>query len=544
MKKFISAAATLAMAASMAVSAVPFTTGAADASKTLEIRAFENASTTIDTTSADVTVPVGLYIVEGTNDCQTISSKFTVHSKDGDASAVKFEAVAPGKSVGAEKSVTIDGETYTTDILYNFAGEPTVARSKVKFVPTGTVVVDADETGDPAGNETNNVASLAWTTASDGTGYKWTGSKSDDYPIFVVNVTFPKGTKAGTYTIDFLDYLKDAKYPDIYSNLIEVGGTKYSTKNANLNLKGGLEIKVNGGGAVTPTPTAAPTAAVTPTAAPTAAQPTAAPGTSTEDKTLPVNSEFKLFAEKDVYEVKAGSTEKDLCLYVDPGTHSSGMYALEFGQLPEGFTITKYSKTNEAAEDTAWNKVGDVYFNNSLNGGDPIKPSTEAPLFYFDLEVASTVADGEYTIPIKRLDVIESKDSSFAASVTQPIKITVTGGTATVEPTTTGAIPTSAQPTTEAQPTEAQPTAAQPTAATNVTYGDTNCDGKVNIADVVILNKYLTDKTSITVSAQGLLNADCCDPTGTANPDFTDSKAIIKSIVHLVSLPAKAADIK
>ena len=165
-------------------------------------------------------------------------------------------------------------------------------------------------------------------------------------------------------------------------------------------------------------------------------------------------------------------------------------------------------------------------------------------------EVASTVADGEYTIPIKRLDVIESKDSSFAASVTQPIKITVTGGTV-AQPTTaapteaqpTTAAPTEAQPT-PAQPTEAQPTAAQPTAATNVTYGDTNCDGKVNIADVVILNKYLTDKTSITVSAQGLLNADCCDPTGTANPDFTDSKAIIKSIVHLVSLPAKAADIK
>jgi hypothetical protein len=221
------------------------------------------------------------------------------------------------------------------------------------------------------------------------------------------------------------------------------------------------------------------------------------------------------------------------------------MYALEFGQLPAGFTIKNPAKTNDAAESIAWRKVGDVYFCDSINGGDPIKPSTEEPLFYFDLEVASTVADGEYTIPIKRLDVIESKDSSFAASVTQPIKITVSGGTV-AQPTT--AAPTEAQPTeaqpTAAQPTEAQPTAAQPTAATNVTYGDTNCDGKVNIADVVILNKYLTDKTSITVSAQGLLNADCCDPTGTANPDFTDSKAIIKSIVHLVSLPAKAADIK
>ena len=92
------------------------------------------------------------------------------------------------------------------------------------------------------------------------------------------------------------------------------------------------------------------------------------------------------------------------------------MYALEFGQLPAGFTIKNPAKTNEAAEDTAWNKVGDVYFNNSLNGGDPIKPSTEDPLFYFDLQIASTVPDGVYTINFKRLDVIESPESSFTAA--------------------------------------------------------------------------------------------------------------------------------
>ena len=44
MKKLISAAASLAMAASMVGSAVPFATGAADASKTLEIRAFEDTA--------------------------------------------------------------------------------------------------------------------------------------------------------------------------------------------------------------------------------------------------------------------------------------------------------------------------------------------------------------------------------------------------------------------------------------------------------------------------------------------------------------------
>ena len=44
MKKLISAAASLAMAASMVGSAVPFITGAADSSKALEIRAFKDVN--------------------------------------------------------------------------------------------------------------------------------------------------------------------------------------------------------------------------------------------------------------------------------------------------------------------------------------------------------------------------------------------------------------------------------------------------------------------------------------------------------------------
>ena len=79
----------------------------------------------------------------------------------------------------------------------------------------------------------------------------------------------------------------------------------------------------------------------------------------------------------------------------------------------------------------------------------------------------------------------------------------------------------------------------------DVVYGDTNCDGKVNIADVVVLNKWLNDAASYDMKPQGKINADCCDAKGGEGLDANDSDAIIKSIVHLVkALPCTAADLK
>ncbi len=62
-------------------------------------------------------------------------------------------------------------------------------------------------------------------------------------------------------------------------------------------------------------------------------------------------------------------------------------------------------------------------------------------------------------------------------------------------------------------------------------WGDVNCDGAVKIDDVILLNRFLSEDTSITVTAQGLLNADCVYD-GAQTPD--DATIIVKYIAGLV----------
>lgn len=66
--------------------------------------------------------------------------------------------------------------------------------------------------------------------------------------------------------------------------------------------------------------------------------------------------------------------------------------------------------------------------------------------------------------------------------------------------------------------------------ADTVVYGDVNEDGKVNISDVIMLNKALLAGEKLTV--QGALNADV-DKSG--SPDSADSLTILKFTIKLVS---------
>ena len=59
------------------------------------------------------------------------------------------------------------------------------------------------------------------------------------------------------------------------------------------------------------------------------------------------------------------------------------------------------------------------------------------------------------------------------------------------------------------------------------------------VADVVLLNKWLADNKSYNLTAQGALNADCFNPKAGKDITSADSDAIIKSIVHLVTLPVQ-----
>lgn len=103
-----------------------------------------------------------------------------------------------------------------------------------------------------------------------------------------------------------------------------------------------------------------------------------------------------------------------------------------------------------------------------------------------------------------------------------------------------GSVPDGSQP---AAPTEkpTQPATEPKTEApttdkddTKINYGDVNCDGEVDLVDVIMLNKNLMIGEKIT--DKGKKNADV-DNNGDA--DEVDSLNILKSIIHLVELPVK-----
>lgn len=63
-------------------------------------------------------------------------------------------------------------------------------------------------------------------------------------------------------------------------------------------------------------------------------------------------------------------------------------------------------------------------------------------------------------------------------------------------------------------------------------YGDTNCDGVVNISDVVRINRYIAGKDSIT--EQGMINADVNQDD---TVDATDATLILQSLSGIHNLP-------
>lgn len=100
------------------------------------------------------------------------------------------------------------------------------------------------------------------------------------------------------------------------------------------------------------------------------------------------------------------------------------------------------------------------------------------------------------------------------------------------EETTTEATTTTEQTTTTMDSTAASETTTTTTTET-VNYGDVNCDGSINVLDVITLNKNLLGGGSLT--PQGTLNADV-DRDNT--PTAADSLIILKFIIDLVeSLP-------
>ena len=554
MKKLISAATSLAMAATMLSAAVPFATGAA-AAKSFELKAYLNpdgtqASTTINVDNGDVTVPVALYAITEA-DVQSVNALFTVNSADGDASKVVFEGTEPilpgAEYFTTEQTITTaSGAEISTTALVGWNDKVSESKRGSTIAPDGTYTFFIEQAGSQYNPCDNACVSGLWI----GQGYSFVGSSSSDYPVLVVNVTFPKGIAAGDYTLDFVNEAKDDK--GNYTTMME-GSTKYSKANGNIDFveSGALTITVEGEKVDPPTTTAPVTTAAPATTAPTTtadAPKTTSPdaaGKVTDDSIIVSGGEYTVDftkQEADDFDDAGNAYIFADAMLEDTTGRTVSMIKAFLADLPEGISLDP-----DAPYEHDFQAVGsktDEYLNggiyiNCLKAGEPVYIDNSKPIIMYTFVVDKDTPTGDYEFTWDQFEIVESssKDPYEAKKVAGVIHVvngdtpvTTTEAPKTTAPTTTEA-PKTTVPTTTAAPTQA------PTKAGDPVWGDTNCDGTVNIADVVVLNRWLTDSSAITISDQGKLNADCCDPKDGAGLDSDDSDAIIRRIVHLVTLP-------
>ena len=150
-----------------------------------------------------------------------------------------------------------------------------------------------------------------------------------------------------------------------------------------------------------------------------------------------------------------------------------------------------------------------------------------------------------YTVFLAPKAAAEPASTAPAETTTQTAVTTAAASSEeTTETTTTTALQTTAssaagstaasETTTTAETTATVPESTAPEGSKPV-YGDINCDGTVDILDVIKLNKYLLGSAD-DISEQGKQNADV-DINGSI--DTTDSLNIVKFIVDLTTLPVQ-----
>jgi hypothetical protein len=158
----------------------------------------------------------------------------------------------------------------------------------------------------------------------------------------------------------------------------------------------------------------------------------------------------------------------------------------------------------------------------SLNGDTPMVPEDGKSAFMLTVKVPANAKDGDvYTLGFDSQCKIFKDNTSFNYKTDfTPLTITIGDGVVTTTTTTT-VTTTTATTTVKPDPTTSTTTTTpQPAQTIKVTmWGDANCDGKVNVADVVAIRNMTADMDAFLADAgfafdkaQGRVNADVVDP--------------------------------
>ena len=396
------------------------------------------------------------------------------------------------------------------------AGNNTCAGMDVQFSTSGLAIDEFENNSEACGNaklakNEKELRANFTSTGTDGEPMKVSNGKD----AFTFYVTIPSDAKDTSYVIGFVD--SELK-------VFKEGGTgdKYSASYTPLTINVG-------------TPSGTTTTTVT--------QP---PVTTTTTGGQTSNAEFKFSfvddKDQSAINVNAGD-EVTVCVKVDAGNNTCAGMDVQFST--SGLAIDEFENNSEACGNAKLAKNEKelrANFTSTGTDGEPMKVSNGKDAFTFYVTIPATAKDGDsYVIGFVDSELKVFKEGGtgdkYTASYT-PLTITVGKQPVTTSTTTTTVTTTSTTTTTVTTP--------QPGTKLVPTWGDTNCDGVVNVADVVVLNRFLNDPTYSNITDQGKVNADVVDPqdkSGAAvDPagvklTVADSEAILKAIVELITLP-------
>ena len=177
----------------------------------------------------------------------------------------------------------------------------------------------------------------------------------------------------------------------------------------------------------------------------------------------------------------------------------------------DGFQIT--GKTGSAAAD---------YANNSgVSFNDPDAPTTTTT-------TDTTDVSGETT---ETTTVTETTDTTdVSGETTETTTVTETTDTTDVSGETTDTTDVSGETTETTTVTETTVTTDSDTPSEN-SCGDTTMDGKVDLLDAILLNKYLAG--AVTFTEQQATNANCDQTDGTETVGEEDTTALIRFVLNM-----------
>lgn len=180
----------------------------------------------------------------------------------------------------------------------------------------------------------------------------------------------------------------------------------------------------------------------------------------------------------------------------------------------------------EAAYDTA----GTVTVTYSTGLGDSAYAIKDGVVAVISGKVAAGTAEGKY--PVK-IEAISRETVAGKGDTNKEVKAGFIGADGTVTKyTVTGVAGNIVVGTeqTDPKPTDPEPTDPKPTDPTDVKYCDANCDGTINIMDVIAFNKHMLGSQEL--SAKGKKNADV-DANGKV--ESQDGLNILKRVVDTLT---------